>query len=350
MAWTADANGIFRDSAVTGSAAVKIDGNFGTVSDALTAKASKAASPTAGHLASLDSDGNPTDSGLTSSSFDTAGAAAAVATNLATHAALTGAAAHGLGTASTHPASDFATAAHTHAESDVTGLVADLAAKASAASLSTHTGNTSNPHAVTAAQVGAYTTAQADTLLAAKASTTHTHAESDVTNLVSDLAAKATTSALATTNANVSGHTSQLATTARTIKVFSGTLAGGGGGASVNLDQAISGLGVKDRIRVRFYITSVTMTIGAVGFSADVVDGSADAMTGDVEYFASPTNAAQSYLTFTAWSLFAGPITQGLETDQAFAINGSWTLRNIIAVAAGGSGVYRVEISVIPGV
>ena len=54
------------------------------------------------------------------------------------------------------------------------GLVASEAATRAAAdtanttALTTHTADTANPHAVTAAQVGAYTTTQADTLLAAK--------------------------------------------------------------------------------------------------------------------------------------------------------------------------------------
>ena len=43
---------------------------------------------------------------------------------------------------------------------------------ATASDLSSHTGNTSNPHSVTAAQVGAYTTGSVDTLLAAKVSKT----------------------------------------------------------------------------------------------------------------------------------------------------------------------------------
>ena len=54
-------------------------------------------------------------------------------------------------------------------QANVSGLVAALAAKASSASLTSHTSDTANPHSVTAAQVGAYTTAAADTLLAAKA-------------------------------------------------------------------------------------------------------------------------------------------------------------------------------------
>lgn len=44
--------------------------------------------------------------------------------------------------------------AHTHTEADVTSLTADLAAKASTAALTTHTGDTANPHAVTKTHVG----------------------------------------------------------------------------------------------------------------------------------------------------------------------------------------------------
>lgn len=58
----------------------------------------------------------------------------------------------GLGTAATAASADFATATHTHAQSDVTNLVTDLAGKASSS---------------------------------------HTHAQSDITNLVTDLAGKA---------------------------------------------------------------------------------------------------------------------------------------------------------------
>jgi len=63
---------------------------------------------------------------------------------------------------------------HTHAQSDITNLVSDLAGKA--ASVHTH--------------------AQSDitnlvSALAGKASSSHTHSQSDITNLVSDLAGKA---------------------------------------------------------------------------------------------------------------------------------------------------------------
>jgi hypothetical protein len=62
----------------------------------------------------------------------------------------------GLGSVATHAAADFATPT-------------DLATKANAADLAAHVGSTTKPHNVTAAQVGAYTTAQADALLAGKA-------------------------------------------------------------------------------------------------------------------------------------------------------------------------------------
>lgn len=47
-----------------------------------------------------------------------------------------------------------AAASHTHAQSDITNLVADLAAKAAAADLSAHLADLANPHSVTASQVG----------------------------------------------------------------------------------------------------------------------------------------------------------------------------------------------------
>jgi hypothetical protein len=48
----------------------------------------------------------------------------------------------------------YAAVSHTHAESEITGLVSDLASKASTSSLNSHTSDTGNPHAVTKVQVG----------------------------------------------------------------------------------------------------------------------------------------------------------------------------------------------------
>jgi hypothetical protein len=97
--------------------------------------------------------------------------------------------------------------AHTHPESDVTNLATDLAGKA--ATVHTH--------------------AQADvtglvTALAGKAPTTHTHAESDITGMVTDLAGKA---------ASVHTHTSSQISDA-TAAATAGTvvLRDGSGGAS----------------------------------------------------------------------------------------------------------------------
>lgn len=64
---------------------------------------------------------------------------------------------------------------HAHVISNVDGLQSALDAKAASSTLSSHTGNTSNPHSVTAAQVGAYTKAEVDSALSGKAASSHTH-------------------------------------------------------------------------------------------------------------------------------------------------------------------------------
>lgn len=85
---------------------------------------------------------------------------------------------------------------HTHSESDVTGLVSDLAGKAPL----THTHPQSDVTGLVSALAGkaasTHSHPQSDVTnlvsdLAGKASTTHSHLQSDVTNLVSDLAGKA---------------------------------------------------------------------------------------------------------------------------------------------------------------
>ncbi|MCL2748459.1 MAG: hypothetical protein FWE50_00060 [Alphaproteobacteria bacterium] len=76
------------------------------VSDLESGKADKVASATAGHFAGLDSDGNLTDSGFSSSSFDAAGAAAIALSDAKLYA-------DGL-------AADYATSDHVHASSDLT--------------------------------------------------------------------------------------------------------------------------------------------------------------------------------------------------------------------------------------
>jgi hypothetical protein len=85
--------------------------------------------------------------------------------------------------------SSFPPSTHTHAESDVTGLTADLATKADASTVTTALAAKADASAVT-------------TALAGKANTSHTHAQTDITGLASALSGKAdasaTTTALAT--------------------------------------------------------------------------------------------------------------------------------------------------------
>jgi microcystin-dependent protein len=100
-----------------------------------------------------------------------------------------------------------AASVHTHAESDVTSLVTDLAGKASSSHLhtgtydpagtastavSTHAAVTTSVHGISNTANLVYTS---DSRLSdSRTPTTHTHAESDVTSLVTDLAGKASTS------------------------------------------------------------------------------------------------------------------------------------------------------------
>ena len=86
------------------------------------------ASATAGHIALFDTTSGKLikDAGVGLASFESAGAAATVQGNLTTHVNATGAAVHGLGTASTRAAGDFeaagAVAAHSAFTSGVHGL------------------------------------------------------------------------------------------------------------------------------------------------------------------------------------------------------------------------------------
>jgi hypothetical protein len=122
-----------------------------------------------------------------------------------------------------------AASTHTHAESDITNLVSDLALKAPLASPAL-TGNPTTPNQTAGNNsTRIANTAYVDAGLGTKANTSHTHAESDVTNLVSDLALKAPLASPALTGtptaptATVSTNTTQIATTAFVVAQGEGT-------------------------------------------------------------------------------------------------------------------------------
>ena len=89
-----------------------------------------------------------------------------------------------------------ASSVHTHVIGDVTGLQTALDGKSDTththtgvyepanANIQSHISATNNPHGTTALQVGAYTTAQVDTLLSGKSDTTHNHTIDSLSNVV----------------------------------------------------------------------------------------------------------------------------------------------------------------------
>ena len=86
------------------------------------------------------------------------------------------------GTASVGSASTVARSDHRHptdtsraAQTDLDALAEVVAKKADTSTLTSHTSNKSNPHGVTASQVGAYTKSEVDSALNGKAPNSHTH-------------------------------------------------------------------------------------------------------------------------------------------------------------------------------
>ena len=136
-----------------------------------------------------------------------------------------------------------AASSHTHAQSDVTNLTTDLAAKAPLAS-PTFTGT---PAAPTASQgnnsTQLATTAYVDTGLGTNAATSHPHAQSDVTGLTTALSGKASTGGVTSSGLTMSTATILGRTTASTgaveeitvgsgLSLSAGTLAATGGSSS----------------------------------------------------------------------------------------------------------------------
>lgn len=116
--------------------------------------------------------------------------------------------------------SELGSSAHTHSISEIDNLQSTLDSKALQTDFVTHSGNTSNPHSVTASQVGAPTTSQFNTHtgdtsthytkssinLSELGSTAHTHSISEVNNLQSTLDNKALQSDLNTHTGDTSIH------------------------------------------------------------------------------------------------------------------------------------------------
>ena len=226
----------------------------------------------------------------------------------------------GLGTAATNNTGDFAAAAHTHAQADVTNLVSDLAGKA--ASVHTHTiANVTSLQSsldakVDDSQISTYGLTLVDDVDAATARTTlglgtaatsntgafaaaaHTHAQADVTSLVSDLAGKA---------ASVHTHAATDITSGVLAVANGGTAASTAAGARVSLLPSFSANAGK----------VLSVNVGATDIEWIPAGG-----TGTV------TSVAVSGGT-TGLTVSGSPITAA----------GTITLAGTLAVANGGTGV-----------
>lgn len=205
----------------------------------------------------------------------------------------------GLGTAATTASSAYAAASHTHAQSDITNLVSDLAGKA--ASVHTHTASqisdstAAGRSVLTAADAAAQRTAlglgtAATTASTAYAAASHTHAQSDITNLVSDLAGKAASSHTHAAADIASG-------TIATARLGSGTansttflrgdntwaVPSGGGGGSVSVAKAfLTGTQVNSTVTPAVLTgATFTLTPGQTGtFTAILIFTAAATTTG----------------------------------------------------------------------
>lgn len=150
-----------------------------------------------------------------------------------------------------------------------------LASKADASTLSSHTGNTSNPHSVTAAQVGAYTTGAVDTLLAAKASAAtlaaHTSNTSNPHSVTAAQVGAYTTGAVDTALAAKADASALTSHTGNTSNPHSVTAAQVGAYTSGAVDTLLAG-----KASLAFPTIAITGTAGQSNVVAELV---ADTLT-----------------------------------------------------------------------
>ena len=176
----------------------------------------------------------------------------------------------------------FPPASHTHIISDVTGLQGDLDAKADASSLSSHTGNTSNPHNVTKTQVGL-----ADVDNTSDANKPVSTAQQTALNLKVD---------------KVSGKqlsTEDYSTTEKT------KLSGIAAGAQVNV------------------VTSVASKTGAVTLSASDISGLGTAATHPATDFATAAQGAKADSALQTVPTASPTVLGGIKIGTGLAIDGA---------------------------
>ena len=205
-----------------------------------------------------------------------------------------------LGTSGTAAHSDHThqTGTHTHAESDVTSLTTDLAAKVAKSTVTAKgdlivaTGSaavTNQPVGANGLALVADSTQTTGIKWATPAPATHTHAESDVTNLTTDLAALP------------KGHQASASTTT-TVTGVGATQSAFSGLGSVAF-TAVAGRRYKVTVKA-----AVTQSVSTNITILNVRDGGASA----------PTNTSTSLDLYR----FCGGATAGVSTGYAFTLSG----------------------------
>jgi hypothetical protein len=211
----------------------------------------------------------------------------------------------------------FTPSAHTHPQSEVTNLVSDLASKADAA-------------ATTSA-------------LAGKAASIHTHAQSDVTGLVSDLANKRTILSGTTVPSAGLGADGDLYIDTLGNRLYGPKTAGSWGSGSFTKGDpgsgataVISSANFTASTGVR-YITTQTLTITdpagtAVGQNYEVMVGAGTATIGGIAFAPSRIELIR-YFNGTSWQTQNATITGSLTLGGYVTSQAALVVQDVVSIA-----------------
>ena len=213
--------------------------------------------------------------------------------------------------------STFTPSAHTHPQSDVTNLVSDLAARALATDVTTS--------------------------LAGKSNVGHTHPTSDVTGLDSALASKRTILSGSGIPSSGTGSDGDLYIDSSGNKLYgpkasgawgSGTFTQGSAGTGSTVSVQSSNFTAAVGLR---YVTTATLTItdptgSSAGQTYEVIVGGGTCTLGGVAYPASRMELVR-YYSGTSWSTLSPVLSGNLRTGSISTLSPSLTVQDMTTVA-----------------